>query len=145
MISVIHSHVHCYTAPLFIDFFSTHQPAKRKREITAGKMNCCIHFPVNACISKLPTPCSRRRRSAFFFACYSAEPHASYFTHQLRLNTPEKLHTLTQTHMEETPLVWVFKSKQTLMSHLSVSLTTVLLLEQSFYSSMGYSTVLLAW
>lgn len=40
--------------------------------------------------------------------------------------------THTHTHLEETPPVWVFKSKQTLMSHLSVSLTSVLLLEQSF-------------
>lgn len=37
-------------------------------------------------------------------------------------------------NIEETPPVWVFKSKQTLMSHLSVSLTSVLLLERSFHS-----------
>lgn len=85
----------------------------------------------------------------------AAEAHFSLLPHTLkhRSNTRHILHincicadtyTHTHTHIEETPPVWVFKSKQMLMSHLSVSLTSVLLLEQYVYSSMSYSIVCLA-
>lgn len=107
-------------------------------KITAGNLNCCIHFPVNDCISTPPIPdSSRRRRSAFSFVASHVNARGAirvilYTSIASEHTQADTVHILTQTHIEETPPVWVFKSKQTLMSHLSVSLTSVLLLEKSF-------------
>lgn len=66
VISVIHSpflslqrHTHLYFYILFVPLL---QHTKRKREITAGKVNCLIHFPVTVCISRLPIPCAWKHR-----------------------------------------------------------------------------------
>ncbi len=42
----------------FFFFVPIHQHTKRKREITAEKVNCLIHFPVAVCLSRLPIPCA---------------------------------------------------------------------------------------
>lgn len=167
MISVIHCpsrRLKCHISPLFLASFflvPVHQNARRKRErLLQGKWAAlfiflslyasagCRYRAWERRLILWGADASESRREEeegvhFFLSGAWHVKRVMIYTSVASARAPAYTYPHTRTHIEETPPVWVLESKQTLMSHLSVSLTMFCCWGTS--SSSSTATVRAAW